>query len=96
VVRGADLLDSTPRQIYLQHLLGLATPCYSHLPLVVDKHGNKLSKQTYAPPLDPNHPVSAIVTALQFLGQSPPAELSQEHLDTVWDWAISHWNPQRF
>jgi glutamyl-Q tRNA(Asp) synthetase len=95
IVRGSDLLDSTPRQLYLQQLLNLPTPRYSHLPLAVDHHGHKLSKQTRATPLDRRTPGPAIVTALQFLNQKPPRELARERLETIWSWALAHWRPQR-
>ena len=75
VVRGADLLDSTPRQIWLQQCLGVPTPAYAHLPVVVNADGEKLSKQTLAAALDDNHPVPALWQALYFLGQQPPQEL---------------------
>ena len=68
VVRGADLLDSTPRQIYLQRLLGLPTPRYLHLPLVLDSDGRKLSKQDRARPVDRHDPAPALRSALGFLG----------------------------
>jgi len=68
VVRGIDLLDSTPRQIHLQRLLGLPTPQYLHLPLVLDKDGRKLSKQDRARPVDRRDPVPALRFALAFLG----------------------------
>ena len=71
VVRGADLLDSTPRQILLQRALGLPTPAYAHLPLVVDAHGHKLSKSLAALPLDPADPLPALRAAWQALGQAP-------------------------
>ena len=72
VVRGCDLLDSTPSQIYLQRLLGLPTPSYSHLPLAVDRYGNKFSKQTRAEPVDGHQPSPALVAALRFRGQKTP------------------------
>ena len=68
VVRGADLLDSTPRQIWLQRLLGLPTPAYLHLPLVVDADGRKLSKQDRSRPVERSDPLPALRAALAFLG----------------------------
>lgn len=73
VVRGHDLLDSTPRQILLQRLLGLPTPAYVHLPLAVDAEGRKLSKSSDAPPIDTRDSVAALAKALRFLGQRVPA-----------------------
>lgn len=73
VVRGADLLDSTPRQIVLQRLLGLATPAYAHLPLAIDACGRKLSKHEHALPVDASDPLPALRAALAFLGQPLPA-----------------------
>lgn len=73
VVRGCDLLDSTPRQILLQRLLGLSTPAYLHLPLAVDAHGRKLSKSSDAPAVDVADPRAALASALGFLGQPVPA-----------------------
>lgn len=73
VVRGADLLDSTGRQMYLQRLLGLNTPGYLHLPLVLDADGRKLSKSTAALPVDPVDPLPALRLALGRLGVKAPA-----------------------
>ncbi len=69
IVRGADLLDATPRQIYLQQLLGYATPNYAHLPLVLGADGQKLSKQNLAPALDEQHTLPLLRQAGLFLGQ---------------------------
>ncbi|MGO1002701.1 tRNA glutamyl-Q(34) synthetase GluQRS [Lysobacter sp. CA196] len=77
VVRGADLLDSTPRQILLQAALGLPTPRYAHLPLLLDAQGRKLSKSDAAQPVDAGDPLPALRTAWRGLGQDPQA------LDTV-------------
>lgn len=74
VVRGCDLLDSTPRQIHLQRLLGLPTPRYLHLPLALDAQGRKLSKSSQALPVDPAEPLPALRRALAFLGQPVPAD----------------------
>jgi glutamyl-Q tRNA(Asp) synthetase len=71
VVRGVDLLDSTPRQIYLQRLLGLPTPGYLHLPLALDEEGRKLSKSSGADAIDAADPLPALRRALTFLGLPP-------------------------
>jgi glutamyl-Q tRNA(Asp) synthetase len=71
VVRGADLLDSTPRQIFLQSVLGLPRPRYAHLPLVVDAHGRKLSKSDAAIPVDARYPLPGLKAAWRALGQEP-------------------------
>jgi glutamyl-Q tRNA(Asp) synthetase len=92
VVRGADLLDSTPRQIYLQRLLGLPSPRYLHLPAAVSAAGEKLSKQTRAAPVDGRDPVPALAQVMDFLGQAPPAQLRRAQLTEFWDWALTHWD----
>lgn len=91
VVRGADLLNSTSRQIYVQQLLGLRTPAYAHLPVAVNERGEKLSKQTYALPIDRMNPTAAMVQALHFLGQAPPAALTEGTPREVLLWAEHHW-----
>ena len=91
VVRGADLLLSTPRQIHLQTLLGLPHPIYMHLPVAVNEAGEKLSKQTHAAPLDLSRPASALWQALDHLQQSPPQSLLHASIDDVWSWASEHW-----
>ena len=95
VVRGADLLDSTPRQILVQRALGLATPVYAHLPLVTDANGIKLSKSAGAAAIDLRGPSEELWRALRFLRQAPPSELRRSALPTLWDWAIEHWRPER-
>jgi glutamyl-Q tRNA(Asp) synthetase len=95
VVRGADLLGSTPRQLYLQQLLGLAQPRYVHLPVAVDERGEKLSKQTFAAPVDAARPLPALVAALSFLGQRPPRELARSSVKSFWEWSIAHWTLDR-
>jgi glutamyl-Q tRNA(Asp) synthetase len=93
VVRGADLLDSTPRQIHLQRLLGLPIPRHLHLPVAVDAEGQKLSKQTGARALPARDPSAALVRALEFLGQSVPPQLARSSPAAVWAWAREGWNP---
>lgn len=95
VVRGCDLLDNTPRQIYLQGLLDLPTPGYAHLPIVVNRDGQKLSKQTYAPALALSRPQQSLYKVLQFLGQQPPAELTDARLTELWSWATDNWQLSR-
>ena len=90
VVRGADLLDSTPRQIHLQKCLGFETPAYAHLPVAANKNGEKLSKQTLASPVEPEVPV--LFSALGFLGQNPPDELLGADIPAFWKWAIANWD----
>lgn len=93
VVRGADLLVSTPRQIWLQQQLGLDTPQYCHLPLLVNQAGEKLSKQTLAPAIDAACAVEALQVALQRLGHIPPEPLGS--LSEFWSWAIKNWSLKR-
>jgi glutamyl-Q tRNA(Asp) synthetase len=95
VVRGADLLASTARQIFLQECLGLPTPCYVHLPVAVNAAGEKLSKQTRAAAVDASQPGPALFAALEFLGQRPPLELSGAGATELWGWAMSHWRLDR-
>ncbi len=92
IVRGADLLDSTPRQIYLQKLLNYPTPTYTHLPVAVDKQGYKLSKQYHAAPIDDSNPVATLISALEFLGQQPDKLLAQENVEEIIQWGIKHWS----
>lgn len=94
VVRGADLLLSTPRQIHLQRLLGLAQPGYAHVPLVMGDDGHKLSKQDRAHPVRPSDPLPALLSALDFLGQCAPLD-SPASVEEFWRWAIDHWDISR-
>jgi glutamyl-Q tRNA(Asp) synthetase len=91
VVRGVDLLNSTPRQMSLQRALGLATPKYAHLPLVTDANGIKLSKSAGAAAIDTRQPSHELWRALRSLRQEPPPELRQGRVTTLWEWAIQHW-----
>lgn len=95
IVRGADLLASTPRQIYIQQLLGLPCPRYVHLPVAVNARGEKLSKQTRAMPVNRARPLPALIAALSFLGQQPPRELARATVRMLWTWAFENWNLDR-
>jgi glutamyl-Q tRNA(Asp) synthetase len=93
VVRGADLLASTPRQILLQRLLGLPTPAYLHVPIAVDTNGEKLSKQTHAAPLPPD-PLPALHAVWRFLDQPQPMS-DVTTVGEFWAMAIAAWDPAR-
>lgn len=95
VVRGADLLMNTPRQIALQQALGIASPRYMHLPLATDDAGRKLSKATGAAALDDLAANKALWKTLAFLGLDPPRELGAAPVTELWNWAVEHWSPRR-
>jgi glutamyl-Q tRNA(Asp) synthetase len=92
IVRGADLLESSARQIHVLRLLDLPVPRYAHLPVAVNAQGQKLGKQTHAPPVDPGAPAPVLVGALRFLGQAPPTALDRTNTAEVWKWAFAHWD----
>lgn len=94
VVRGADLLDSSPRQIWLQRLLGLPTPRYLHLPLALAANGQKLSKQNLAPALALKTAAAQLTCALLFLGQAPEPGLAQARPEEILAWATPRWRPE--
>ena len=95
VVRGADLLSSTPRQELLRQTLSLPPVTFMHIPLAVDAGGLKLSKSTGAAGLAQSNPAAQAVAALEFLGQEPPAGLARGRVGEVWEWAVPHWRPER-
>lgn len=95
VVRGADLLESTPRQILLQRALGLSTPRYAHLPLVVDGDGRKLSKSSLAQPVDPADPLPALRRAWHTLGQAPAALAGTHDVPGLLQAALGAFDPAR-
>lgn len=92
VVRGSDLLDSTPRQIFLQTLLGLFHPDYCHLPVITSRNGKKFSKQNFAPPLADERAADNLRLALAFLVQRTPPEDYQRPEDIL-DFASLNWSP---
>ncbi|MFO6423978.1 tRNA glutamyl-Q(34) synthetase GluQRS [Motilimonas sp. KMU-193] len=91
VVRGADLLEPTARQIGLMQLLNAPVPDYVHLPLAVTKPGFKLSKQNHAPAISDQDIRQTTWRALAFLGQQPPKALMEEPQENILNWAISNW-----
>ncbi|NOX70285.1 MAG: tRNA glutamyl-Q(34) synthetase GluQRS [Gammaproteobacteria bacterium] len=95
VVRGIDLLDSTPRHIHLQELLDIPTPSYVHIPVAENAAGQKLSKLTGAPAISIDRASRTLVAALRALGQTTPQELEAESLDEIWAWATQHWQINR-
>ena len=95
IVRGADLLEPTVRQIALYQTLGAAVPDWVHLPLAVQADGNKLSKQNHAPALSQDEARPALWQALHFLRQCPPPELMASRIDEIIGWGIAHWQLAR-
>jgi len=91
IVRGSDMLDSTPRQIFLQQQLGFFTPRYTHIPLAINSDGQKLSKQTKAPAIKLDDPRPTLINALNFLNQQVPSELRDTDIETIWQWVIQNW-----
>jgi glutamyl-Q tRNA(Asp) synthetase len=94
VVRGADLLDNTPRQIHLQRVLGFATPGYAHVPVLMEPDGRKLAKSARSVRADPSSAVAQLVKIFTLLNMSPPPDLCNAALAAAWAWGISHWKIQ--
>jgi len=92
VVRGADLLDNTPRQIYLQRLLGLESPSYAHVPVLTEANGGKLAKSARSVRLDVDAALPQLLKVFGLLGLSPSSELTGAPLSDAWKWAIERWN----
>ena len=91
IVRGSDLLDNTPRQIFLQQLLGFPQPRYAHVPIATI-NGDKMSKQTKAPAVLTHNPVATAVQVLKFLGQPVPDNWQWASIEELWRWAIPRWD----
>jgi glutamyl-Q tRNA(Asp) synthetase len=94
VVRGADLIASTARQILLQEAFGYPRPMYEHLPVIVDVSGRKLAKSSTAPAVDTAAAGRALWQALRHLQQGPPDPLESASVDELWRWARAHWTPE--
>lgn len=95
VVRGADLIESTPRQLWLQQALGMPAPQYAHLPVAVNAAGEKLSKQTLAPAIDVRAGSPALAAAFSFLGHEPPTALTAAAPAELLAWGTAHWRRER-
>lgn len=92
VVRGCDLLEPTLRQLSFFEILKKQTPVYSHIPLAVTHEGYKLSKQNKAPAINNKNPQPALIAALNYLGQNPPEALAFSSVESIIQWAITHWS----
>lgn len=93
VVRGADLLPSTGRQVHIQRALGLTSPRYAHIPVITDGDGNKLSKRRADDPLNRQQPAAAMRAALTHLAHPPPADITAA--PDMLAWATAHWDIRR-
>lgn len=91
VIRGCDLLSSTPRQLWVFELLKSAPPQYGHLPVIVNREGQKLSKQTFAKPLENHLAAENLWQSLHYLGLNPPAELRHSNCHDILRWGEQHW-----
>lgn len=92
VIRGVDLLGSSPKQRYIMRCFNHTPPHYGHLPLILNTHGDKLSKQNFAVALPHDQAPIMLWLALDFLGQQPPTALRYASVDTLWQWAKQHWS----
>ncbi len=92
VVRGADLLDNTPRQIYLQDLLGYPRPIYAHVPVLTEPDGGKLAKSRRNGQVDPTRVVPLLCSLFALLGLQPPDGLDGATPQEAWAWAIREWS----
>ncbi len=95
VVRGADLLNETPRQIYLQQSLALPSPRYAHVPVLTESDGSKLSKSRHSVPARGPAPRIELLKVLRLLELGPPVELCGAPVGELWEWAVSRWSANR-
>lgn len=93
IIRGCDLLDSTPKQLFIQHGLGYTAPSYCHLPILTNQQGEKLSKQTCAEAVSINQPEKTLLLLLKLLHQNPPKSLKNASVNTLINWGVEHWQP---
>jgi glutamyl-Q tRNA(Asp) synthetase len=95
VVRGADLLDNTPRQILLQRLLGLPQPTYAHVPVLTEPDGTKLAKSRRSVRLEISEALPQLLAVFSMLGLSPPDSLASATIADAWAWGVGHWSINR-
>jgi glutamyl-Q tRNA(Asp) synthetase len=95
IVRGADLLDNTPRQIHLQRLLGLTQPSYAHVPVLTEHDDRKLAKSRRSVNISAAEPVAQLLAVFSLLGLTPPVGLSSAPIRTAWEWAFGQWDLDR-
>jgi glutamyl-Q tRNA(Asp) synthetase len=95
VVRGADLLDNTPRQIYLQQLLGLPLPAYAHVPVLTEPDDTKLAKSRRSVQLDSRKALPQLLGVFRMLGLAPPDSLAAGSLADAWEWATGQWSAEK-
>lgn len=95
IVRGADLLDNTPRQIYLQRLLALAEPSYAHVPVLMEADGSKLAKSRRSMHLRADSPLPQLFEVFSLLGLGPPPSLASATIPAAWRWAIAQWRLEK-
>jgi glutamyl-Q tRNA(Asp) synthetase len=92
IVRGADLLDNTPRQILLQRLLGVPQPSYAHVPVLTEKDGSKLAKSRRSAALGADPPLPQLLAVFSLLGLKAPGELVSAPIAKAWEWAFGQWD----
>ena len=95
VVRGADLLDNTPRQIHLQRALGLSQPAYAHVPVLTEPDDTKLTKSRRSVRVEADTAMPQLLAVFSMLGLAPPDSLRAGCLPDAWRWAIEHWDVKR-
>jgi glutamyl-Q tRNA(Asp) synthetase len=95
VMRGADLLDNTPRQIHLQRVLGLSTPAYAHVPVLTESDGAKLAKSRRSVRADAGSALAQLIAVFGLLGLAPPASLAEATIAQAWGWAVAQWDIMR-
>jgi glutamyl-Q tRNA(Asp) synthetase len=95
IVRGADLLDNTPRQIYLQRVLALPEPSYAHVPVLTEADGGKLAKSRRSVRLTADSPLPQLWSVFSLLGLAPPPSLASATISNAWRWAIDQWNLEK-